>query len=114
MLLTDHEKHVLRTFDGRRYESKQIRERLHEAGLRYCKHCDSVKPDSTFGKNLYACKRCGAAVRRKYYAVNKEDIARRSAVYRRLNMEASVKAPATDPAPELLDDSSHFDFEDDL
>lgn len=115
MILADHEMHILRTFSGHRFESRQIRRRLRAAGLTYCGICNSVKDSSEFSGRLAICRPCAAEKSRQRYAQKHEEINRNCAAVRRHEREAIHKARSrhTEPDPsELLSDTLCFDFED--
>jgi hypothetical protein len=47
-IITRAERSMLRTMHGSVLELRPVRERLHAAGLRYCRACDRVKPLTKF------------------------------------------------------------------
>jgi hypothetical protein len=112
MELSNQDKHILQTFERRRYEPRQIRKRLREAGLGYCGVCETVKAVADFSPGQSWCRPCNAAKSIEYYHTNREDVLARRTIYSRLNREAAnaiSESAGTEPDPtDLLSDATNF------
>ena len=87
---------------------KELRARLSEAGLKFCPPCAQVLPIEDFHGRGY-CNPCIADRSREYYSKNREAVAERRSLYRRINKEF-IADDGPEPVPDLLAD----DFEDDF
>ena len=69
-VITRSERAILREHHGSTVESRAVRAKLHEHGLRFCRGCDRVKPLRKFGPHVThgLQHRCGACAGRKLLA----------------------------------------------